>query len=387
MAALWAVLVFFVSVAAHGDDWPQWMGPQRDGNWRETGILDKFPAGGIKPRWRVKVGLGYAGPAVAGGKVFLVDYLTKGKSTGNPVFRSKLQGQERVLCLDAANGEVVWKHAYDCPYEVSYPGGPRCTPIVHDGKVYTLGAMGNLLCFSADMGKVLWSRDLRADYKIKVPMWGFCGHPLVDGKKLICLVGGDGSVAVAFNKDTGEELWRSLSARDSGYAPPLLIDAGGTRQLLVWHSESINSLDPETGKVYWSVPLAPAFSMSITAPQKLGDYLFTSGMGTKAVLLKLAADKPAAAEVWRGELKTAVYCSNSTPFLEDDTILWGGLHDRPSPRREALDRRAPLGDAGADDRRQARAPRDGVLGQEWRALLPGQRDRRPGHRQTVAKRL
>jgi outer membrane protein assembly factor BamB len=99
-----------------------------------------------------------------------------------------------------------------------------------------------------------------------------------------------------------------------------LIEAGGKRQLLIWDAEKINSLDPETGKVYWSVPLDPSNNMSIAAPQKSGDYLFACGVGDKAVLLKLAADKPAATEVWRGAKKTAVYTVNMTPIVDDGTI-------------------------------------------------------------------
>ena len=107
-----------------------------------------------------------------------------------------------------------------CSYHISYPAGPRCTPTVAGGKVYTLGAEGNLVCLDAARGKVLWAKDLKREYKIKAPMWGFCGHPLVDGQKLFCLVGGAGSVAVAFDKDTGKELWRSLAAKEPGYCPP-----------------------------------------------------------------------------------------------------------------------------------------------------------------------
>jgi outer membrane protein assembly factor BamB len=314
------LLAVLLASAARGDDWPQWLGPRRDSVWRETGILDKFPEGGPKVLWRARVGYGYAGPAVAGGKVYVADYLTDADVAGNPIARSKLDGTERVLCLDAASGKLLWKHEYPCRYEISYPAGPRCTPAVADGKVYTLGAEGNLFCLDAGSGAVRWSHDLKKEYRIKTPMWGFCGHPLVDGRKLVCLVGGEGSVAVAFDKDTGKELWRSLSAKEPGYCPPTPIEAGGKRQLLIFHPKALNSLDPETGEVYWSVPLEPLYGMSIAAPRKLGDYLFAGGIGTKAVLLKLAKDKPAAEEVWRGDSGTAVYCANCTPFLEDGTI-------------------------------------------------------------------
>jgi outer membrane protein assembly factor BamB len=301
--------------ALRGDDWPQWMGPNRDAVWREKGLLSKFPEGGPKVLWRVKIDGGYAGPAVADGRVFVSDFVTPGNR--KPGFgTSNVKGTERVLCFEAATGKPLWEHKYPCHYKIGYPAGPRCTPTVSGGKVYALGAMGDLRCLDAKTGELIWAKDYKKDYKATPPMWGFAGHPLVDGQRLYCIVGGQGSVAVAFDKDTGKELWRSLSAPTQGYSSPALIEAGGKRQLLIWNAEAINGLDPETGKVYWSVPLDPSFGMSIMTPQKWEDYLFAGGIGNKAVLLKLAAEKPAVTEVWRGKPKTAAYPVNSTPFLE-----------------------------------------------------------------------
>src|SRR4029079_15599930 len=134
------------------------------------------------------------------------------------------------------------------------PAGPRCTPTVHEGKVYALGAEGNLLCLDAASGKPVWSKDFQKDYKATTALWGYSSHPLVDGMKLICVVGGEGSVAVAFNKDTGKEVWKAINSKDPGYTSPSIIEAGGRRQLLIWHPEAICSLDPESGKEFWSVP-------------------------------------------------------------------------------------------------------------------------------------
>ena len=133
--------------ALQGDDWPQWLGPQRDALWRETGIVEKFPPGGLKFRWRVPIGTGYTGPAVARGRVYVADrQLAKGASNpSNPFARGEIPGSERVLCLNESDGALLWKHEYDCAYTVSYSSGPRVTPAVHDGKVYTLGAEGNLV--------------------------------------------------------------------------------------------------------------------------------------------------------------------------------------------------------------------------------------------------
>src|SRR6476659_10444567 len=137
---LFAVLLSLTLAAPSlADDWPQWLGPKRDGIWRETGILDKFPDGGPTVRWRVPLSGGYAGPAVAGGRVYVMDYVrTEGDAKPNPNARSEVKGKERVLCLSTADGKEIWKHEYDCPYRISYATGPRCTPTVDGDKVYTL---------------------------------------------------------------------------------------------------------------------------------------------------------------------------------------------------------------------------------------------------------
>lgn len=312
-----------ISHIARADDWPQWMGPQRDSEWRETGIVQKFPAGGLKVLWRAPVAGGYSGPSVANGRVYVADFVSRaGTGSNNPGTRDTLKGAERLICFEAASGKELWKKEYECTYNISYACGPRVTPTVADGKVYSLGAEGNLLCCDASKGTVVWSRELKKDYNVETPIWGFCGHPLVDGKALYCLVGGEGSVAVAFDKDTGKELWRSLSAKEPGYCPPTMIEAAGTRQLLIWHPESLNSLEPETGKVYWSCPLVPSFGMSICAPRKFGDLLFASAIRETGVVLRLKQDKPGFEEVWREQSKTGVPCANSTPFI-DQGIIYG----------------------------------------------------------------
>ncbi len=302
---------------AVADDWPQWLGPKRDSIWRETGILDKFPDGGPKVLWRAKVSGGFTGPAVADGKVYVADYLTEG-DVGKEVYdRTNFTGKERVLCLNAKTGTLVWKYEYDCKYTVSYPIGPRCTPTVSGGKVYFLGTEGNLTCLDAAKGTLVWAKDFKKDYGAKTAIWGYASHPLVDGNKLICVVGGEGSCAVAFDKETGKELWKSLTAEEQGYCPPTIIEAGGTRQLLIWHATSLNSLDPETGKKHWSVLVQAAYKMSIMTPRKDGNLLYVAGEGANGVMMKLAADKPEATELWRGKKTNAIYPISMTPFVED----------------------------------------------------------------------
>jgi outer membrane protein assembly factor BamB len=322
------------SAAAHADDWPQWLGPNRDGVWRETGILEQFPKSGPLVRWRAPLGMGYTGPAVADGRVYVMDRTLPEKVHNPPSGFSKdtLEGKERILCLNEADGKEVWKHEYSCTYKIGYPGGPRATPTVHDGKVYTIGAMGDLFCLDASKGTVVWSKNFLKDYQAKPGVWGFAAHPLVDGDKVICMVGGPGSVVVAFQKDTGKELWKAFTSPNDhpGYAPPMIYEVGGKRQLIVWYPEAVSSLDPDTGKVYWSQPfplVTPSISMVISTPRLAGNLLFVTSFYEGSMMLKVAADKPEASVLWKSTKRSEdwqktdyLHSIMSTPFLKDGYI-------------------------------------------------------------------
>src|SRR5439155_8913679 len=270
-----------------------------------TGLIQKFPASGPKILWRKSVSEGYAGPAVADGKVYVFDRLrSKGAENPKNAFDNTTKGAsvERILCFDQKTGTQLWVREYDCPYQVSYPAGPRTTPVVSGGKVYTLGTMGDLTCLDAKNGSILWSKNLPSLYNIAVPMWGFAGHPLIDGNRLICLVGGTGSTVVAFDKDTGKELWKNLSSPEPGYAPPVIYTIEGKRQLVVWTAEAVNGLDPATGKVYWSHPFGSAkvagktqvkAGMSIPTPRLLnGNQVYVTCFYDGSLVLKIEKDKP-----------------------------------------------------------------------------------------------
>jgi outer membrane protein assembly factor BamB len=300
-------------------DWPQWLGPNRDAVWTETGIVSGFPSGGPRQVWSTSIGHGYSGPSVANGRVYIMDRLrTAGDDTAN---QTSSQNQERVLCFEEHTGKLLWKHEYSCPYTVSYPAGPRVTPTVDGGRVFSLGAEGHLFCFDAIAGKVNWSRQLKQDYGVKTPLWGFAGHPLVEGQKLICLVGGRGSVAVAFDKTTGRELWRALSAAEPGYCPPQIITHAGRRQLIIFHPEAVNSLDPETGEVFWSEPYNARSGLTSSMPRLMGDQLFCTTFYEGSLLLQLDAASPGATVAWRsprGDERRTTHLNSiiSTPFAE-----------------------------------------------------------------------
>lgn len=291
-----------LALPAVADDWPQWGGPRRDFTWTETGLLETFPETGPKILWRAEVDTGYCGPAVAGGRVFLMDYLLKaGDPKADPAKRNELQGSERVLCFDAASGKKLWAHEYDCPYRVSYPEGPRCTPVVDGDHVYTLGTEGHLFCFESATGKVVWQVALKQQFGLaEAPLWGFAAHPLIHGDLLYCLVGGEGSVAVAFDKATGNERWRSLSAAEPGYCPPVVWNLGGREQLIVWHAEALNGLNPTTGEVLWSSPAKPSYGMSIAAPVREGQRAYLSGLAV-SIAYQLDSQGGTPSEAWTGK--------------------------------------------------------------------------------------
>jgi outer membrane protein assembly factor BamB len=319
----------FAPEASRADDWPQWLGPNRDGVWRETGLLDKFPPGGPKALWRMPIGSGYSGPAVAGERVYVMDRERAKDKDGNLLrpTRQGIPGNERVLCYRATNGKLLWQHAYECLYKISYPSGPRTTPLVHQDRVYTLGAMGDLLCLEAATGTVRWAKNLPREYKIDAPLWGWASHLLIDGDRLYSLVGGEGSAVVAFDRDTGKEVWRALTTDEIGYSAPMIYEAGGTRQLIVWLSDAIHSLDPATGKEYWkqvyptTVPMQKP-AVNIVTVRRLDDLLFLSTYYHGPMMLKLAADKPAATVLWQGKSNNekkpdGVHVLMAPPLLKD----------------------------------------------------------------------
>lgn len=314
-------ILIFASQLALADDWPQWNGATRTGLYSETRTLRSIPKDGLKKLWSQPVYFGYSGPSVSAGRLFVTDYIKKsGESTNNPGARDQLKGTERVLCFDAASGKELWTHAYDRDYAISYPAGPRATPTVDGDRVYTLGAEGDLICLTVADGKVVWQRQLKEDYKTESPLWGYSAAPLVVDGFLYTLAGGEGSVIVALDKMTGDERWRALSASSTGYCPPMMIRAAGRDQLLVWDPSNINSLDPKTGSVLWSVPLAPKYEMSIAPPVIAGNKMFVSGIGEVAAMYEINTSQPGVSELWRGKVKDAMYCANSTPVFDGEYV-------------------------------------------------------------------
>jgi outer membrane protein assembly factor BamB len=295
-------LALLTLVNAHAEDWPHWLGPQRDAVWREKGIVDSFPKDGPKYRWRKPVGGGYSGPVVAKGRVYVTDrQLATGVANPNdPFARGRIAGTERVLCLDEKTGETLWVHEYPCDYTISYAAGPRATPSVDDGRVYAVGAEGNLICLDAEKGKVLWEKDYKKDYNAKTQTWGFASPPLIDGDRVICVVGGDKASTVAFDKKTGKELWRGVPAKEAGYAPPTIHTLAGVRQLIIWTGDGITALKPETGEVLWSHVWPLRFALAVPTPRKVGeDQLFFTAFYNGSLMLKVSRESKTPEILWQ----------------------------------------------------------------------------------------
>jgi len=302
------------AVVLRAEDWPEWRGNGRLGVWSETGLVETFPSTGVPVSWRTPVHAGYAGPAVAGGRVFVTDAR---RGTGRGMV-------ERVLALDERTGGVLWTKEWDTDYsglETTFALGPRATPTVDGNRVYIVGAMGNLLALDVEQGRVLWQKDFVQEFNASIPSWGMTASPLVDGERLITLVGGEPDAKVmAFDKHTGKEIWRALSAdSEPGYNQPIIVEAGGARQLLIWHPLAVTSLDPKTGRTYWEIPFQVDLGITVPTLVQSGPYLFVTTFYNGARMLKLDADKPAATLLWRGDSQS-MHSIISTPVIQGEYI-------------------------------------------------------------------
>ena len=310
---------------ALAEDWPEWRGEGRLGHWKEEKVLKTFPDEGLEVKWRTPVEGGYTGPAVSDGRVFVLDYReTPGSRT--------MDGTERLLCLDEKSGDILWTHEWTTSYRMlmaSYAIGPRATPTVDESRVYAVGATGVLKCLDVGSGEVIWEKDYVRDYGTSVPIWGIAGAPIVDGPRLICVVGGEPDARViAFDKLTGKEVWRALSSDwEMGYEQPVIFQVGKTRQLIVWHPKAVTSLNPETGTVYWEEPFEVRSGLTVATPVMASPWLLVSQFYGGSMLLELDQTKADAGVVWKiggsSELPDdteGLHALITTPIIQDGYI-------------------------------------------------------------------
>lgn len=308
------VLLFTCQV--HADEWPQWRGPNRDGVWSEQGVYEKFPAEKLERRWTVPISSGYSGPTVAEGYVLVTDRI------------AEPQQMERIHCYDWKTGENKWTHEYDCAYvDVGYTAGPRASVTIDNGRAYALGTMGHLHCLDVDSGEVLWKHDCNAEYRIKMPIWGIAASPLTYKDLCIVQIGGAGACVVAFDKQTGKEVWKSLDDQAS-YSAPIIIEQAGQKVLLVWTGEHLAGLEPTTGKVHWKLPTPPEkMVINISTPVLDAERkrVFLTSFYDGSRMIELDQDKLAAKKLWekagRSERDTeALHSIIATPVFDGEYV-------------------------------------------------------------------
>lgn len=279
--------------AETGPSWPQWRGPLRDGHAPAGEIRTNWSEQPPEQVWTVPCGGGFSSFAVVEGKAYTQD------RQGN---------NERVLCVDAATGNTLWQHEYPADYAAlrgGYTAGPRATPTVHDGAIYTLGAAGHLICLEPpaqgeSQPRVRWEHHLAKDWGAPTPNWGFASSPLIEGKLVIVQAGDKAGSVVALDRKTGTLKWKAGTAA-TGYSSPIAMTVGGVRQIVAVTGESILGVRPDNGSILWEHPWVTAHNGNIATPIAVGEYVFvSSGYSKGCVLLKLdsAADNTQASVVY-----------------------------------------------------------------------------------------
>ena len=271
-----ASLVF----AAKPGDWPQWRGPDRDGNSTATGLMTSWPEEGPPVVWKnEKVGAAYSTVSIADGRVF---------TQGN------VGDEGRIVCLEEATGETVWSvrsPAETSVYQHNRGDGPRGSPTVDGERVYVIGGGGDVTCLDAATGNVHWSLHLLDDLNggKRPPGWGYSESPLIDGDRVIVTPGGSDGAVAALDKSTGKVVWRSTDVKDNAhYASAILAEVDGSRQIVQFTRDRLVGLDAETGKLLWDYAESANRTANVATPIYHNGHVFSSSAyGTGGGLVKL----------------------------------------------------------------------------------------------------
>ncbi|MEX2302057.1 MAG: PQQ-binding-like beta-propeller repeat protein [Bryobacterales bacterium] len=288
-ARVWLALALLIPAVALCANWPQFLGPNRDGVYPGDDIVDAFPGGGPEVVWEKNVGAGFSNPVVANGRLILFH---------------RLGGKEVVEALDAETGKPVWKFEYATAYrdDFGFDEGPRAAPVVSGGQVYTFGAEGMLHCLQFAGGSKIWSLDTHKEFGVSKGFFGAAGSPLVEGQRIFLNVGGGGGAGlVALDKDTGRVLWKA-TGQGASYASPILASFGGKPHLLAFTRAGLVGADPATGEIYFEFPWRARSNASVNAatPLVVDDLIFLSASyGTGAVLLRVKGTQ--LEKIWSGE--------------------------------------------------------------------------------------
>lgn len=294
-----------------GSNWPAWRGVYRNGVTAAPGLITDWPKQGPEQLWNASAGEGYSAIVVADGRAF-----TMGR-TGE---------EEQIICWDAETGKEIWRKGYNAPVTIEYGDGPRSTPAVVEGRIYSVGVGGRLQCRQVEDGALLWEHDLLAEYQAKNLRWGVTFSPLVDGDLVLTMPGGSDAAFVAFDRTTGAEVWKSHSGQ-AGYASPVALTVGGQRMAVFFTGTSVVGVSTIDGKVHWTYDWRTSFEVNAATPLAFtatiasGDqpYLFiTSGYDQGCALLKLNSNDAGEVSVQRVYEGTSMRGQFSSPVRLGD---------------------------------------------------------------------
>jgi outer membrane protein assembly factor BamB len=269
------------------DNFSQWRGPNRDGQYPETNLLKKWPKNGPELLWQVEnIGEGHSSVAVANGLVYVAGMIKK----------------EGFLFCFNMDGKLLWKSSYGDEWFKSYPGS-RSTPTIIGNNLYLISGNGRVVCFDALTGKERWAVDMLGKFDGENIEWGIAESPVVDGDRLICTPGGPSENIVALNRFTGETIWTSKGNGDlSAYCSPLLVEHNNERLIVTMTEKSILGIDAENGDVYWRVPQKQEYGIHADTPLYHDGKIFCisgSDNSSGSVVLDLSSDGKKVSEVWR----------------------------------------------------------------------------------------
>lgn len=285
-SARFAILLLLLGFTrGRAADWPQFLGPDRNGISAETGLLDAFPAGGPKEVWRAKGGVGMSGLAVSGGRV---------------VTMLQADGKQLLAAWDAATGAAVWQTPLAQAYENSQGAGPRSTPTLAGERVFTMTGEGNLAAAALADGKLLWSKEVTKELKGSPAEYGTACSPLIVGERVVVNIGAPGASVAAFDAATGDLVWKA--GDDAiGYSSPVLLKLAGREQVVSLLGTAALGIAPDTGKVLWRYPFVTDFHCNTASPVAVGDGVLISAgemHGSALLALKPHGDELEVVETW-----------------------------------------------------------------------------------------